>query len=132
MSNSATPKAIRLRDRGAIFILEYEDLGIYELSAEYLRISSPSAEVQGHFGEGGELPVGKEQVCIKKIDRSGHYAIRIHFDDGHDSGIYTWEYLQKLAQEKDQRWQEYMEALRKTGQTRNPNVQVIKLIDPNS
>ena len=113
-------------------MLEYEDLGIYELSAEYLRISSPSAEVQGHFGEGGELPVGKEQVCIKKIDRSGHYAIRIHFDDGHDSGIYTWEYLQKLAQEKDQRWQEYMEALRKTGQTRNPNVQVVKLIDPNN
>lgn len=130
MSSQDTPKAIRLRDGGKTLILDYEARGSEELSAEYLRISSPSAEVQGHFGEGGELPVGKENVLISKIEKSGHYAIRLHFDDTHDTGIYTWAYLWQLAKEKEQRWQDYLIELRKLGKDRNPEVQVVKLIDP--
>lgn len=130
MSSQDTPKAIRLRDGGKTLVLDYEARGSEELSAEYLRISSPSAEVQGHFGEGGELPVGKENVLISKIEKSGHYAIRLHFDDTHDTGIYTWAYLWQLAKEKEQRWQDYLIELRKLGKDRNPEVQVVKLIDP--
>ncbi|MCL4157784.1 UNVERIFIED_CONTAM: hypothetical protein GTU68_048885 [Idotea baltica] len=130
MSSADTPKAIRLRDQGSTLVLEYPDRSSQELSAEYLRVNSPSAEVQGHFGEGGELPVGKENVRISQIEKSGHYAIRLHFDDTHDSGIFTWAYLWQLAKEKNQRWQDYLIELRKRGEARNPEVQVVKLIDP--
>ena len=82
------------------------------------------------MGEGGKLPIGKESVRIQKIERSGHYALRLYFDDTHDSGIYTWEYFRTLVLEKDQRWQDYLEELRKRGQTRNPNIQVVKFINP--
>ena len=130
MSSADTPKAIRLREQGRILVLEYTERSAQELSAEYLRVNSPSAEVQGHFGEGGELPVGKENVRITNIEKSGHYAIRLHFDDTHDTGIYTWAYLWQLAKEKEQRWQEYLIELRKRGEARNPEVQVVKLVDP--
>lgn len=130
MTNADTPKAIRLRDGGKTLVLDYPERTSQELSAEYLRVNSPSAEVQGHFGKGGELPVGKEQVLISKIEKSGHYAIRLHFDDSHDSGIYTWAYLWQLAKEKNQRWQEYLVELRNRGQARNPEVQVVRLVDP--
>ena len=113
-----------------MLVLEYADKATQELSAEYLRVQSPSAEVQGHFGEGGELPIGKESVCITKIEKSGHYAIRLYFDDSHDTGIYTWAYLWQIAKEKNQRWQDYLIELRKQGLTRNPETQIVKLIDP--
>lgn len=131
MSDSEIPKAIRLRNSGTTLVLEYEERPSQEMSAEYLRVNSPSAEVQGHFGEGGELPVGKENVRISKIEQSGHYAIRIHFDDTHGTGIYTWAYLWQLAKEKHQRWQDYLIELRKLGAARNPEVQVVRLVDPN-
>ena len=130
MTDSDTPKAIRLRDGGRTLTLEYSVRESQDLSAEYLRISSPSAEVQGHFGEGGELPTGKEQVLITKIEKSGNYAIRLYFDDTHDTGIFTWAYLWQLAKEKNQRWQDYLIELRKRGEARNPEVQVVRLIDP--
>lgn len=130
MSNNDEPKAIRLRESGATLLLEYAERPSQELSAEYLRVNSPSAEVQGHFGQGGELPVGKENVRISKIEKSGHYAIRIGFDDTHDTGIYTWSYLWQLAKEKNQRWQDYLIELRKRGEARNPEVQVVRLVDP--
>ncbi len=130
MTQSDIPKAIRLRDGGSTLIMEYADRATQELSAEYLRVQSPSAEVQGHFGQGGELPVGKESVRIEKIEKSGHYAIRLYFDDQHDTGIYTWAYLWQLAKEKGQRWQDYLIELRKRGLTRNADTQVVRLVDP--
>ena len=130
MSSDDTPSTIRLKDSGKTLVLEYANRPRQTLSAEYLRVESPSAEVKGHFGAGGELPIGKEEVCIAHIEPSGNYAIRLHFDDGHDSGIYTWPYLWQLAKEREQRWQNYLIELRKRGETRDPGVQVVRLVDP--
>ena len=69
-----------------------------EVSAALLRVESPSAEVKGHFGEGGKKPVGKENVTITAVEPMGNYALRLVFSDGHQSGIFTWNYLQELAQ----------------------------------
>jgi len=130
VSAAPLPSKINLRDKGAMLVLEYADGKRYELSAEYLRVESPSAEVRGHGGQGGKLPFGKEAVCIKQIHRTGHYALQFEFDDGHDSGIYTWAYLWQLAKEKEQRWRNYLQELRAQGHTRDPGVQVVRLIDP--
>lgn len=130
MSSVDQPKKILLRDRGGTLVLEYESAPRQELDAEYLRISSPSAEVQGHGGEGGVLPVGKQQVSISKIEKAGNYALRLTFSDAHDSGIYTWTYLKQLAVEKQQRWQNYLIELRKLGVSREPDVQVVRFMDP--
>ena len=131
MSNNDQPERVLLKDQGKTLILEYSPAKQVSLSAEYLRISSPSAEVQGHGGEDeGELPVGKQHVAISKIEQAGHYALRLHFDDSHDSGIFTWVYLRQLAKEKQQRWQKYLLELQKLGETRDPETQVVRLIDP--
>ncbi len=127
---SHAPSRIQLRDRGSLLILDYPDGARCELSAEYLRVESPSAEVRGHGGQGGELPSGKEKVRIKAIDRVGHYALQFIFDDGHDSGIYTWGYLWQLAREKEQRWRNYLQKLTAARKTRQADVQVVRLIDP--
>lgn len=130
MSGIPVPGKIRLRDKGKLLQLDYPDGSSYELSAEYLRVESPSAEVKGHAGQGGELPYGKEEVRIKGIERMGHYALQFIFDDGHDSGIYTWVYLWQLAKEKEQRWRNYLQQLRAKGHVRQADVQVVRLIDP--
>ena len=73
--------------------------GLQELSAHLLRIESPSAEVKGHFGQGGVKPVGKENVTISALEGVGNYALKITFSDGHRTGLYTWEYLYNLGRE---------------------------------
>lgn len=80
----------------------------YQLPFEYLRVLSPSAEVRGHGANDGELPLNKQNVLITKIEPQGYYAIRITYDDGHDSGIYTWSYLEELGKNREQYWQEYL------------------------
>jgi DUF971 family protein len=98
------PTDIRLHKRTAILELSYADGGIYTLPAEFLRVYSPSAEVRGH-GIGQEvLQTGKLNVKISKIEPIGNYAIRLHFDDDHNTGIYTWEYLREIdpARKKQQ------------------------------
>ena len=90
----------------------------YLLSAEFLRVHSPSAEVRGH-GPGQEtLQIGKEQVGIDQIEPVGHYAIKIFFDDGHDSGLYSWDYLYELATQQDAMWQDYLNRLTQAGHQR--------------
>lgn len=81
------------------------------LSAEFLRVHSPSAEVQGHGGEGGTLPLGKQDVAITGIEPVGNYAVRIRFSDGHDTGLYSWDWLHELCQDRDRLWQAYREKL---------------------
>lgn len=134
MKNTTTspdqPHKILLRDQGKTLVLEYEAGLRKELTAEYLRVNSPSAEVQGHGGEGGELPTGKEQVNITQIERAGNYALRLTYSDSHDSGIYTWTYLKQLVKEQEQRWQNYLIELRKLGLTRAPEVQVVRFMEP--
>ncbi len=119
-----------MRDSGRTLVLEYADSEPARLDAEYLRVNSPSAEVQGHGKEGGTLPTGKQEVRIVNIEKAGNYALRLHFDDGHDSGIYTWIYFRQLAKEKQQRWQNYLMELKKLGVSRDPETQVVRLIDP--
>lgn len=91
----------------------------YLLPAEFLRVHSPSAEVRGHGSEGGVLPVGKKDVRINGVEPVGLYALKIVFDDGHDSGLYDWNYLKYLGENKDALWQEYLKRLAETGQSRS-------------
>ncbi len=112
------PTEINLHKVSRILELSFEDGASYRLPAEYLRVYSPSAEVQGH-GPGQEvLQVGKEDVAIDNIEPIGHYAIKLFFDDNHDSGIYSWDYLYELGKTYDERWQYYLERLAEAGHQR--------------
>ena len=103
----------------------FADEAEYQLTAEFLRVFSPSAEVRGH-GPGQEtLQTGKSSVGIVGIEPVGHYAVQISFDDGHDSGLYSWQYLRDLAEQQDRYWQSYLQQLAATGQSRDPEVQVL-------
>ncbi len=113
-----TPSEIRLKGKRRLLVLSYEDGGAFELSAEYLRVHSPSAEVKGH-GPGQErLQTGKENVAITAIEPVGHYAVRLVFDDGHDTGLYTWTYLRELGENQADNWQAYLDRLRAAGYAR--------------
>ena len=96
----------------------------YELPAELLRVYSPSAEVRGHSSDQRTLQTGKKNVGIKLIEPVGNYAIRIAFDDGHDSGIYAWAYLYELGAEQERFWQEYLQELKQANASRLPNIPV--------
>ena len=101
--------------------LTFEDGANFKLPTEYLRVYSPSAEVQGH-GPGQEvLQIGKEDVNIDRIEPIGHYAVRLVFDDNHDSGLYSWDYLYELGTTYDERWQRYLERLTEAGHQRKTN-----------
>lgn len=125
-----TPNSINYRKKSAILELDYADGHHAELSAEYLRVYSPSAEVKGHHPSQAVLQTGKQWVQISKIEPIGNYAIQIHFDDNHNSGLYSWEYLWDLHQNKAEHWQAYLSALNDQGGLRDPNQQVVTLIDP--
>ncbi len=118
MTEAAIPSEITLHKQSRSLGLAYGDQQ-YKLSAEYLRVFSPSAEVRGH-GPGQEvLQVGKENVGINQIEPVGHYAIKIYFDDGHDSGLYSWDYLYDLATNQEALWQDYLQRLADAGQSRH-------------
>lgn len=105
--------------------LDFADGAAYLLSAEFLRVFSPSAEVRGH-GPGQEvLQTGKSSVCVERIEPVGNYAVQIAFDDGHDSGLYSWRYLRDLAERQDHYWQQYLQQLSAAGKSRDPEVQVL-------
>jgi len=104
-----TPTHIRLLQKEKIVILSYDDGREFSLSCEFLRVHSPSAEVKGHGGLGGQLPKNKHNVNIKAIEPVGNYAVRFIFDDGHNSGIYAWDYLYDLAINQDKYWQTYLD-----------------------
>ena len=90
----------------------------FALPAEYLRVESPSAEVQGHSAAHKQIVAGKRNVRIRRIEPVGNYAARIIFDDGHDTGLYSWDYLHELGRERNAKWSAYVSALRKTGGSR--------------
>lgn len=100
----------------------------YHLSAEFLRVHSPSAEVKGHGPDQAVLQHRKKNIGIEQMEANGHYAIRISFDDGHDTGIYSWDYLHSLGLNQEQLWQDYLAALQAAGKNRDPDTQVLKLI----
>ncbi|HEY1612809.1 MAG TPA: DUF971 domain-containing protein [Rhizomicrobium sp.] len=84
----------------------------YVLPAEYLRVESPSAEVQGHTAAQKQIIAGKREVRIQALEPVGNYAARIHFDDGHDTGLFSWDYLHELGRDQKTKWEAYLSALR--------------------
>ena len=104
--------------------LTYADGTSQKFSAEYLRVFSPSAEVRGHTPDQYKLQYGKKEIEINAIDSVGNYAIRIIFSDGHDSGIYSWDYLFELATNFEHNWSDYLSQLKKANGSRLPTIPV--------
>ena len=115
----AWPTEIRLSKDRRTLIVTFEDGERHALPTEYLRVFSPSAEVQGHSPEQRQTVGGKEAVEILTVEPVGNYAVRLHFTDSHSSGIYTWGYLQKLGREHDALWPIYLEELSAKGLSRS-------------
>lgn len=112
------PTEIKLHQKSRVLEVAFDDGAHFNLSCEYLRVYSPSAEVRGH-GPGQEvLQVGKEDVNISAIDPVGSYAVRLHFDDGHNTGLYSWNLLHELGIHQTERWQTYLDRLEKAGHQR--------------
>lgn len=117
-TNIPRPTDVKLHQKSRVLEITFEDGNSYSLPCEYLRVYSPSAEVRGH-GPGQEvLQLGKENVNIDSIEPVGNYAIQLHFDDGHNTGIYSWETLYTLGANYDALWQEYLERLKQAGHER--------------
>ncbi len=119
------PSIVKLHKRSKVLELQY-GAERFELPAEYLRVFSPSAEVRGHGGVGGSLPHGKLNVGIDAVTAQGNYAVKLTFDDGHDSGIYTWDYLYELGRDQAINWQTYLTQLNDAGLTRDPHESTVK------
>ena len=114
------PTQLRLRRASRLLEVSFSDGSRFELPFEYLRVHSPSAEVKGH-GPGQEvLVLGKENVGIAAIEPVGQYAVRLVFDDGHDTGLYTWKYLAELGREQAQKWARYLERRAQAPRARRP------------
>ncbi len=120
------PTAINLHKASKTLTLTYGPDEVYHLPAEFLRVHSPSAEVQGHGNP--ILQFGKLGVGLSKIEPAGQYALKLTFDDGHDSGLFTWEYLYQLSIRQEQLWADYLDELQKAGKTRDPALSVVKLM----
>ena len=115
---AATPTEIRLRKASKLLVVSFDDGSEFSFPFEYLRVYSPSAEVKGH-GPGQEtLQTGKENVFITSVDPVGRYAVRLVFDDGHDSGLYSWTYLHELGRNMEANWQRYLDRLAAAGYAR--------------
>lgn len=114
------PSAITLHQESCLLEISFADAGIFSLPYEYLRVFSPSAEVKGHFPGEEILQVGKQNVGIKDVAPAGSYALQITFDDGHDSGIYTWEYLHELGARQAEMWNAYLQRMAAAGESREP------------
>src|SRR5215469_4646037 len=106
----AIPTEIRLNKADRVLHVSFDDGAWFALPAEYLRVESPSAEVQGHGPQQKQTVPGKRHVSIIGIEPVGNYAVRLTFDDMHDTGIYSWEYLRTLGREHDRRWADYLRA----------------------
>lgn len=119
------PTSIELHKASRTLVLGYGDTR-YSLPAEFLRVHSPSAEVQGH----GKpiLQYGKARVALTGVEPAGNYALKLVFDDGHDSGLFTWNYLFELATRQDELWKDYLEQLAAAGRSRDPDESVVRLM----
>lgn len=114
------PTEIRLQQESKRLEIDFDDGASFSLPAEYLRVHSPSAEVQGHAPSQRQTVGGRMHVGILSLEPVGHYAIRIMFDDLHDSGIFTWNYLYELGAEQAERWAVYLAELEAKGLSRDP------------
>ncbi|MFP6682130.1 MAG: DUF971 domain-containing protein [Gammaproteobacteria bacterium] len=103
-----TPTNIVLHQKSRVLEIEFDDNSRFELPCEYLRVHSPSAEVRGHAPGQGTLPVGKSNVGLNGVEPVGNYAVKLTFDDGHDTGLYSWDYLYELWRNQERMWREYL------------------------
>ncbi len=116
--NIHRPLEIRVKRQEKVIELDFEDGRSFRLPAELLRVESPSAEVQGHSAAQKTVVAGRRHVGIVGVEPVGSYALRVRFDDGHDSGLYTWDWLYRLGAEQDTIWQAYLDALAERGLSR--------------
>jgi len=121
MNSASTPwpTEIRLSPDKRTLTVSFEDGARYALAAEYLRVTSPSAEVQGHNKSQKQTVPGKIDVAIATINPVGNYAIRLNFDDGHDTGLFTWTYLAELGRDHEKLWAAYLSELQEKGLSRS-------------
>ncbi|UVM56359.1 DUF971 domain-containing protein [Pseudomonas sp. B21-012] len=120
------PTGINLHKASKTLTLTYGPGEVYNLTAEFLRVHSPSAEVQGHGNP--ILQYGKLGVGLSGLEPAGQYALKLTFDDGHDSGLFTWEYLEQLCLRQQELWDDYLGELKKAGKSRDPNESIVKLM----
>lgn len=119
-STQIWPEEVRLKSAEKRLEVAFDDGTVFSYPAEYLRVESPSAEVQGHSPSQKKTVPGRRHVGILKLEPVGNYAVRILFDDLHDTGIYSWQYLYELGVEQESRWQAYLDALKAQGLSRDP------------
>ncbi|HEX5339847.1 MAG TPA: DUF971 domain-containing protein [Gammaproteobacteria bacterium] len=113
MNGVARPTEIRLRRSAGVLAVTFDNGETFELPFEYLRVFSPSAEVRGHGAE--ILQVGKEKVKVNSVEPVGNYAVRLVFDDGHDTGLYSWTVLYDLGTNQEANWARYLQRLKEAG-----------------
>jgi DUF971 family protein len=118
---SPWPTELRLADAGHRLTVSFDDGARFDLTAEYLRVHSPSAEVQGHAPSQRQTQAGKRQVAITELQPTGNYAVRLVFDDGHASGIFTFAYLHELGAGHERKWADYLAELAAKGLSRDPS-----------
>jgi DUF971 family protein len=106
---------IKLRSRSRVLEVSFDDGSRFELPFEYLRVHSPSAEVRGHGAGEGVLVTGKQDVGLKAVEPIGQYAVKLVFDDGHDTGLYTWKYLHELGSQREQKWSHCLARVARAG-----------------
>ena len=114
------PKEIRVKRAEKVIEIDFDDGRSFSLPAEFLRVESPSAEVQGHTPSQKQIVAGRRHVGILGVESVGTYAIRIKFDDLHDTGIYSWDTLYEYGLRRDEMWQAYLQALEARGLSRDP------------
>ena len=107
------PTEVRLNPGRDILNIAFDNGDVFQLRAEYLRVESPSAEVRGHGGEPKKIVLGKQDVKISGLEPVGNYALRIGFDDGHDSGLFSWDYLHRLGRDEETIWATYLAAAKR-------------------
>ena len=118
--NTVRPTDIKLHQKSRILEVSFDDGSHFNLPCEYLRVYSPSAEVRGHSPGQEVLQIGKENVNITQIEPVGSYAVCLFFDDGHSTGIYSWDWLHHLGTNQEHLWKQYLERLEKSGHPRKP------------
>jgi DUF971 family protein len=124
------PASIRLHRKSRVLEVGYADGTRYELPCEYLRVFSPSAEVRGHTGGEPTLVPGKRNVAIQQVDPVGSYAVRLVFDDGHSTGLYSWDVLEDLGANQSKYWARYLERLAEHGLSRDSEVTKLSALPP--
>ena len=118
-NNAPWPTELRVVNNRSAMVVSFDDGSTFTLPAEYLRVESPSAEVQGHSPEERKTVPGKRNVMILEVQPVGNYAVRLVFDDMHSSGIYAWDYLHELGRDHDKRFQRYLDELSEKGLSRD-------------